>query len=231
MLMKTRFAFGGAVAACLVLAGCGDSDAPADDDAMVANDVSAVDTPQTEALTMADGAGVCFKAVEEALGADVKIAEVMTNFSVGEAIESRDTEPVGTVTSCSVQYQDPADPRKLLERNMAATPGTFSEPNPVEITVSGDAASFDIEDMLVPLNQVNYAALDGTLKSLTSKLDGAYAPHAWNFIRFSGPDAFNDVHVFRVGLKGRLKTNDIQDDGQVVIAKDGKTIVDDRLIG
>ncbi|MGB7407913.1 MAG: hypothetical protein WA908_05360 [Pontixanthobacter sp.] len=222
---------GMATIACIGLTACGNGDDTGDSDVALADDAAMAEkTPQTAALNIADGPGVCLDAAAEKLGPDAKIAEVMTNFSVGSDIESRDDKPAGTVTYCMVQYQDPADPRKLLQSSMAGDTGTFGEPAPVEITVTGDASTFNIEDMLIRLGDVDYAALDRTLASLEPKLADAYQPHAWEFVKFTGPDAFQAGHHFRIGAKGRLKTNDIQDTGQVVIAPDGTTVLDDRLV-
>ncbi len=82
-----------------------------------------------------------------------------------------------------------------------------------------------------PLSEVGYGKLDATLASLKPKLDGALQPHGWQYIRLTAPDAFHDTHTFRIGMKGRLKSNDIQQDGQLVVATDGETIIRDRLIG
>ena len=121
---------GVAAIACLGLAGCSGEDEVDADTAMVADDAAVMtDAADMEALTISDGIGACFEAIEDQLGSDIKIAEVNTNVSPGADLDSGASEPAGTVTSCSVQYQDPSNSKKLLERNMAGTPGRFGEPN------------------------------------------------------------------------------------------------------
>ena len=229
MVSSVLRSLGTAGSALVLLTGCTAEPDQADAEATNVAVENESDTATPRALSLADGTDVCFDAVEERLGSDVKIAELTTDISLGSEIEARDTEPAGTVTNCTVQYQDPSDPRKLLALSMAATPGQFGEPMPVEISVTGDAASFNLEDMLIPLGEVNASGLNQTLSSLEPKVAERFEPYGWEYIRFTAPDAFNDRHVFRVGVKGRLKTNDVQDDGQIVIAADGSTIIQDRL--
>src|SRR5687767_13293981 len=86
------------------------------------------------ALTLASGPDVCFREIAKKFGSDVKVSEITSFFSAGEAIDGRSSEPRGQMTSCSVSYQDPSDPRKLLTTSFNTRTGTFGEPSPVEIT-------------------------------------------------------------------------------------------------
>ena len=173
---------------------------------------------------LTDGPDVCFRAVAKHLGANTKVSELTSFFSVGSEIDSTNTEPKGEMTTCTVSYQNPADPRKLLTTSLDVASGTFSPPNPVEITVMGDEAKFRLENYLVPLSQVNAAALAATMKAQQPKLANTYSRYAWSGVRLSAPDAFSSTHTLRLDVTGRLTANDIKKDGYASVTTDGKTI-------
>src|SRR5690606_5335879 len=131
--------------AALALAACGgkqDADANADAAAAAADaDAGAAGVaPAFATPTLADGPDVCFRAIAEHLGADVKVSEISSRFDAD-----------GTLQSCTVDYQNPDDARKLVGVRMDTASGTFSEPHDIELTVTGNAADFRLEDYLIPL--------------------------------------------------------------------------------
>ena len=108
--------------------------------------------------------------------------------------------------------------------SMHVANGTFSPPNPVEITVMGDESKFRLEDNLIPLSQVNAAALTATMKSQGPKLGTVYSHYAWSGVRLEGPSAFSSTPTLRLDVEGRLAVNDIKKDGYASVTTDGKTI-------
>lgn len=220
----------------LALAACGGNDGAASGNATAnvtaASDGSATsaETPAVPAKTLAEGPDVCFRAIAQQIGADTKVSEITSFFSVGSEIDSSADEPRGTMTTCSVEYQDPKDARKLLSISMDMNTGQFSQPSPVEITVSGgDAAAFKLEDYLIPLSRVNAAALKTIMESQQASMDKIYSKHAWSGVRLSAPDAFNDNHTLRLDIEGRLASNDIKEGGYASVSTDGKTITTNYL--
>lgn len=96
------------------------------------------------------------------------------------------------MTSCTVDFQNPSDPRKLLTARFDTRTGTFGEPSPVEITVmGGNAANFRLADYVIPLSRVNAAALTGVMEAQAKRLKTVYGEYAWSGVRLSGPDAFS----------------------------------------
>src|SRR5690606_14545627 len=142
----------------LVLAACGGrQDAGAAADAPGADATPAASTGAGDAAapvfatpTLADGPDVCFRAIADHLGADAKVSEINSRF-----------DDEGKLEICTVDYQNPADARKLVGVRMDTDTGAFSEPHDIELTVTGNAADFRLDDYLIPLSQVDAAALAG----------------------------------------------------------------------
>ncbi len=174
--------------------------------------------------TLSDGPDVCFRAVAKHLGSNTKIAELTSFFSAGSDIDSTDTEPKGQMKTCSVNYQNPTDARKLLTTSMDVASGIFSQPMPVEIMVMGDESKFRLEDNLIRLSQVNAAALTATMKSQEPKLGVTYSHYAWSGVRLEGPSPFSSTPTLRLDVEGRLAVNDIKKNGYASVTTDGKTI-------
>jgi len=229
------------VAIAVALAACGKSASDAqgaDADAASASSQGADDsavaaaaaTPAFTAPTLADGPDVCFKAIAAHLGADAKVMEVTSFFSAGSEINSSDREPKGQLTGCSVDYQDPANPKKLVGTRLDLNTGKFSEPHPIELNVTGDAANFRLDDYLVALSQVDAAALAAQFEALRPQLEGVYSSYAWTGVRLQPPGAFSNVPTLRLDLDGRLAANDLKKGGYASISIDGKEVVRNNLL-
>ena len=187
--------------------------------------------PAAAAPTLAEGPDVCFRAIAKHLGADTKVSEITSFFSVGSAIDSSDSKPEGEMTTCTVEYQNPDDPRKLLNTRLNISTGQFDAPRPVEITVSGgNAAEFNLEDYLIPLSKIDAAALTSVMDAQKAKLGEVYSRYAWSGVRLSAPGPFSNTHTLRLDVTGRLASNDIKEDGYASITTDGKTITTNHLM-
>lgn len=182
------------------------------------------------ALTLASGPDVCFREIARKFGPEIKVAEITSFFSAGEAISGRSSEPRGQMTTCTVSFQNPSDPRKLLAASFNTRTGAFGAPSPVEITVMGDAASFRLDDHVIPLARVNAAALTGVMDAQEKRLKTVYGDYAWSGVRLSGPDAFSRTHTLRLDLDGRLAANDIKEGGYASVSLDGKRITANHLM-
>lgn len=186
---------------------------------------------EVAAPTLAEGPDVCFRAIAKHLGADTKVSEIDSFFSVGNAIDSSDTKPEGEMTTCAVKYQSPDDPRKLVSTRLDIRSGEFGPPSPIEISVTGgNAAEFNLEDYLIPLSKVDAAALTSIMEAQKTKLSGVYSRYAWSGIRLSPPGPFSDTHTLRLDVTGRLASNDIKENGYASVSTDGKKITTDHLM-
>lgn len=213
------------------LSACGaENDAVTDAAATQAGVEGGSEGPAVAALNIADGPDVCFRAIAEHLGPDAKVAEINSFFSSGEAIDSSDDEPQGQLTVCSVQYQDPADARKLLGTSMNVQTGEFEAPSRIDITVTGgDASEFKLADYIIPLAQVNAAGLAPFMEAQKGPMSQIYSSSAWSGVRLMSPGVFSDVHVLRLDIDGRLATNDIKESGYAEFAVDGTTLKSNNL--
>lgn len=230
-----------AIAVPVALTGCGGDDKDGSSDAgpgLSARSGPGSAASQAEPAAMAtldeDGPGACFDLVTEHLGAETKVNEIDSNFSTGKDIDPQLVDPektpeVGTLTFCSVKYQDPDDPKKLVETSLDRKTGTFSDPRPLEITVMGDAASFDLEDYLIPLSKIDTTPLPALMEQQQGTLDGAFSAHAWSGVDLSAPDQFSGDHLLRLDVAGRLASNDILDHGFLQVSVDGTKVVGDHL--
>ena len=181
-------------------------------------------------FTLANGSDVCFREFAKQVGGNAKVSELTSFFSVGKDIDPSASASRGEMTTCTVQYQSPDDPRKLVEVSMDAKAGTFSAPRPVEITVmGGDASKFNLEDHLIAMSQVNAAGLQAVMDGQKASMDKIFSKHAWSGVRLEAPDAFDIKHTLRIDIDGRLASNDIKEGGYASISTDGKTIVRNLL--
>ena len=186
--------------------------------------------PKVTPLTLAGGPDVCFKAISEQIGKDLKVSEITSFFSPGSDIDSNARKPAGEMTTCTVKYQSPDDPRKLVSQDFNTGTGKFNPPKPLEITVTGNAADFRLDDYLIPLSQVNAAALSTFMASEKPALEGVYSRYAWDGIRLTPPGPFHDKHALRLDVDGRLAANDIKENGYVSLSVDGKEILTNHLL-
>lgn len=183
------------------------------------------------AFKLADGPDVCFRAIAERLGADAKVSEITSFFSVGKEIDASHVRPAGEMMICFVEYQDPNDPRKLLRGDLDLESGELGPPSQVEITVTGgNAADFNLEEYVIPLSKVDAAALSAVMDAQKNRLNGVYGRYAWSGVRLSAPGAFSNTHTLRLDVAGRLASNDLRQGGYASISVDGKKIMVDHLM-
>ena len=216
-----------ATALALALAACGGAD-PATNAAGAAG--APADAPTTASASasasasavprFADGHDACFSAVAAELGADASVSEITSLFSADS----------GELQVCTVDYQDPDDPRKLVGQRLDPATGQFSEPHDIELSVSGNAADFRLEDYLLPLSQVDVAALSAVMDAQKPALDGIYSSYSWTGVRLVPPGAFSDEHTLRLDLEGRLASNDIKNNGYLSVSTDGATVAANHLL-
>lgn len=219
----------------LALSACGGDDTTAEKDgkAPAATDAGSPSSGGSEesteesggAATMADaGPGVCIDAATEHLGGDTKVMEIVSFFSAGQLdpqmIDPENTPEAGTMTTCTVNYQNPDDTKKVLAITMDVDTGEFDEPVPVELSVSGDASTFRLDDYVVALSKVDTAPLAELLEQQAKQLDGAYSEWVWTGIRVEAPGAFSDVPLLRADVQGRIKANDLVETGYMNMALD-----------
>ena len=168
----------------------------------------------------ADAHDACFRAAAEQIGAETPVSEINSSFSA----------ETGELQVCTVDYQSPADPRKLVGQRLDLATGRFSDPYEIELSVSGDAAAFRLEDYVLPLSQVDAAALPAVIEAQKPALDGVYGRYAWTSVRLMPPGAFSDRHTLRLDLEGRLAANDVRNSGYLSVSTDGGSVVANHLL-
>lgn len=213
-----------AVALSLGLAACGGDSDPEDVSGGDRTASSSSGEAAGSAYTLADnGPDVCFKMAAEKLGADTKISDLSTSFGVGENLEQYvvTSTPPGELKSCSLKYQDPENPNKLLSVDLDTATGEFEAPQPVEISVIGSAADFSLDNIVVALSEINTSGLAANIEGEKAKLDETFSSHALSAVRLMGPNPGRAEHIVSADFTGRLKSNDILDRGNMGFALDG----------
>lgn len=202
------------------LVACGDS---AEDGDVAASAQPGSDATAAAALTLAEnGADACFKAAAEAFGADTKVSTLSATFGVADLEQYAVVEtPVGELKSCSLDYQDPDNANKLLRATMDKTTGEFGEPEPIEISVIGNAADFSLDNIVIPLSQINTSGMAGTIDAQQAKLDEIFSNHALQAVRLQSPGPARAEHLISIDFAGRLKSNEVLDKGSVGLKTDG----------
>lgn len=197
----------------LVLSACGGSSATVDASPAPASAVAA------DPLGFDDGHDVCFRAVADALDPATPVSTIQSHFGKDGALQV-----------CTVEYQNPADARKLVGQRLDPGTGKFGDPYGIELSVSGDVASFRLEDYLVPLSQVDAAALSDAIDALKPSLDEVYSSYRWSGVRLESPGPFSEVHTLRLDLEGRLAANDLANNGYASVSLDGQQVVRNHLL-
>ncbi|WP_233998706.1 hypothetical protein [Erythrobacter sp. YT30] len=222
MMIQSKSRFLIAAPLCVALAACG-GEADTGAEGAAAN-MPGANGSAGSSLTLADnGPDLCFKAAAEKLGADAKVSKLSASFGVGENLEQYVvvSTPPGELKSCSVTYQDPEDPRKLREMGMDVATGEFKESQPVEISVFGDAASFSLDDYLVPLSSINTSAINDAVVAQQDKLGAAYSEHALSRVTLDDPGPGRAKHIVSLSFAGRVKSNDVLDNSGLGLNLDG----------
>lgn len=179
----------------------------------------------------ADGPDICLRRVVETLGKETKVTSVKTFFGTGKALSSSPAfvTPKGVLKTCSVEYQDPQDGKKLLSLDMDAFSGEFKAPVPVKITVTGNADSFKLDDYLIPLDKVDASTIKTFLDGKTSWLDSYFSEHALSALTLNEPGPFNDKHVLSIRMDGLLTSNGINKYVTASFSMDGKRVIKDSF--
>lgn len=158
-----------AACAALALGACRDRDAPT---RAAAGTTTAAATAAPAMPTFADGLDVCFRTIAAHLPATTRVSEVMSSFAAG-------SDPARSpLQLCTVDYQNPDDPRSLVGIRLDPATGRFSDPYAIELSIAGNAADFRLDDVLVPLSQVDASPLAAVTEALRPQLEGVYSKAA-----------------------------------------------------
>lgn len=210
----------------LPLAGCGGADDadPLGGDSSVAGQ-RAIAGSGGSALSLAkDGPDACFKAAASAFGAETKVMKLFSSFHMPEDLQEYVIikAPVGDLKSCSVEFQDPDNPNKLLRADMDVATGEFKSPKPMELKVIGDSASFRLDDVVFPLSRIDTSKIAPAVSSQAATLDNTYSSHALSGVDLTDPGPGRASHGISVSFKGRLKSNEVLRSGSMRLTTDGK---------
>lgn len=177
--------------------------------------------------SLADGPDICFRLVREELGGEANVSTITSNFGVG-TIQS-DGETAGALTKCSVDYQDPSNPERLLDMEINTRTGKFERPREVEIQVIGSSSDFSLDDYLVPLGRIDVSGLKGFIQEQESELTKIYAKHALSSVDLLDPNFQSSEHRINVEVTGLFKANELENIGDAYLSLDGKKVIENEL--
>jgi len=172
-----------------------------------------------------DGVLVCLRQVKARLGDDAKVAEVSSYFHKPEKLEDRgmDQAKPGALRSCRVDYQDPANPNKMLRQDMQVKTGEFSDPKPLEISVIGDKAKFNLSDHVVPIKMWNLDAVDKLISAQSPAAEKVFSVYQLDSANLRMNTIKGHFEV-TVGFAGRLKGNDLLESKGVGVLPNGTKV-------
>jgi len=191
----------------------------------VANSVSGASTYK---WTLADGPAACLGAYQKKIGQDFNILDFSTYYVKPETIDASDARNYkgtkgGEMKTCDLKIQDPADPKKAVGYRMDMKTGEISGPMPVEITVSGNAEAFKLSEVVYPVKDIDYAAIQKNIDSIKPKLDEKYGVYQVTGIRMDSDLRTGKPHLL-VHIDGKLKANDVAKNVLLQLTPDGKKI-------
>lgn len=178
-----------------------------------------------------DGPDICIKRVKEQLGEEAKIFNITSYFltALHKSVSERGY-PKGGMMTCSATYQDPENHKKLLAIKMDTRTGNFLPPRRVELKVPGDASKFHLEHYLTPISEIDASRLHDFMIKQDKILSARYAHYDWSRVRLIEPRGLKSKSVLRIDVEGRLDVNDIIDSGYAIIARDSKSVIDNKLV-
>jgi hypothetical protein len=184
-------------------------------------------------LTLADGPAACLTAYKEKIGQDFKILDFSTFYVLPETIDIKATSSYkgskgGEMKSCDIKIQDPTDEKKAVGYQMDMKTGAIKGPIPVEISVSGDAESFKLNEVVYPAGGIDFAAIQGNIDALKPKLDAKYSVYQVSGIRMDSDLRTGKPH-FLVHIDGKLKGNDVKKNELITLSPDGKKVLGNSL--
>ena len=176
-----------------------------------------------------DGATICLRQVQARLGAGAMVGEILSNFEKPETLTGLPVYGArpkpGTLSGCRADYQDPANPQKMLRLEMNAKTGEFSAPKPLEIKVLGgdDAAKFDLNKHVSPIKKWNLDAVEKLISAQNGAAEKAFSIYQIDSTSLK-MDPFQGRFEIRASFAGRLKGNDLLQDKGVSVLADGTKV-------
>jgi hypothetical protein len=177
---------------------------------------------------LSDGAFVCLDKAKEKLGADAKLLSMFSTFaSPADFNKNNEYLPtaLGSLSNCYVDYQNPENPNKVLRLNMNVQTGKFLAPEAQELHVSihaKDLSKFSLSEGVVPMSIFDIKALQTQTEAQTAFLTPSFSNHHIQMvIAKSYADGSAEA---KVNFMGRLKTNDLIAERNMVAKPDGKVM-------
>ncbi|GHA79269.1 hypothetical protein GCM10009007_20400 [Formosimonas limnophila] len=127
----------------------------------------------------------------------------------------------GEMKTCDLKIQDPANDKKAVGYRMDMKTGKIEGPIPVEISVSGDAESFKLSDVVYPVSGIDYAAIQKNIDTLKPKMDEKYSVYQVSGIRMDSNLSTGKPQIL-VHIDGKLKANDVSKNILLTLSPDGK---------
>jgi hypothetical protein len=222
------------VATILGLTACSNGDEKARTDAEIQKAIADAQARQvaldTYKFSYADGVDICFKKIKEKLGETAMVNTIDSIFKVKDKNGGQQNSPALYV--CTVQYQDPKNPKQLLKQEMDTNTGEFKEPQPLELNIiGGDAETFKLESILIPLKDVNTSTVQAKIDQNKSKLDARLTDYAVYFLDLDDGGILNtgEGHTLSLNISGKFKTNGTKASIGIKLSTDGRQVIGNDL--
>lgn len=172
--------------------------------------------------SLSDGPLICLRKLKEKLGANAEVSYIFTRFftEAGMSDSTRTDGPPGGLDVCTANYRSQTEPKKLFKIEMDSSTGEFLDPEPIHITVIGDAEKFQLDEILFPIAKVNIDAIEKGIKTREAQLAEKYSKSQFTtlFIKREAGYAVTTTAM----IAGLLKSNDIAKDTLIDFMLDGR---------
>lgn len=220
------------MAVLISMAGCGNDNAKREEMSKkaLADFAARQASADVRKYSYSDGADICFRKVKEKLGDLAMVNTISSGFDA----KSNDGKqrPTPVLDLCTVQYQDPQNPKKLLKMAMDTHTGEFAAPRPMQLTIiGGDPEKFKLETVLIPLKSVNASTVPEILEKNNALLDAKLSERFFKYLDLRAPGILEveRTHTLTLTISGKYKSNDEKASIAIITSPDGKKILRNDL--
>jgi hypothetical protein len=227
---RVKYVWALSVIAILSLAGCNSQNRPMSNqefEKAIADAQAKQAALSTYKFSYADGIDICFKQIRRKLGDAAMVNTIESIFDDTDSNGAKKSNPPLSV--CTVQYQDPSNPKQLLRQAMNTNTGEFEAPRPMELRILDNPEAFKLESVLIPIQSINPLAVADQIDRDKSKLDNRLTDYTVHYLHLSDGGPLGTSHQLSLNIVGKFKANDTKASIMMQFSPDGKTLLSSDL--
>jgi hypothetical protein len=178
-------------------------------------------------FSYADGIDICYKQIRQKLGDQAMINAIESIFDDTDNNGTKRSSPALSV--CTVQYQDPSNPKQLLSQAMNTNTGKFEAARPMELRILNNPEAFKLESILLPIQSINPLAVAEQIERDKSKLDDKLTDYTVHYLSLNDGGPLGGNHQLSLNIVGKFKANETKASIMMQFSPDGKTLLSSDL--